>query len=220
MKPYIITIARQYGSGGKTVGRMLAQRLQIPCYDREIITMASEDSGVNARLFSDERLKSDFWAKLKAGYKGESIVPPESAGFTKDDNLYNFQVKMIRQLADQGPCVLIGRCADYVLRERRDVARVFVFADEAFCLQEAMKVNSLPEREVRRLISKTDAYRAAFYKYYTGQEWKDARNYDLSLNSGCLGFEGTVEAILAYLQVRGRFSGTQEKNGTTVLPEK
>lgn len=205
MEKAIITIARQYGSGGRTVGKMLAKRLDIPYYDREIITLASEDSGVNATLFQDEKKKVDLRALLHGGYQGNQIVSPESAGFTRDDNLFNYQAKIIRRLAAQGSCVIIGRCADHILRDVPGVARVFVHAPADFCLREAMKVSSLPEHEVVRLIAKTDDYRARYYKYYTGQEWKDARNYDLSLNSAKLGFDGTVEAILAYLKVREQF---------------
>lgn len=205
---HIITIARQYGSGGKTVGQLLAKRLGIPCYNREIITMASEDSGINAVLFSDERLKPDLLSRLRSRYqsRGGKPVSPEQSGFTAEDNLFEYQAKIIRQLADKGPCVMIGRCADYVLKGRDDVTRVFVHATADFCLQEAMKVDSLPEREVKKKIAEVDAYRAAYYKRYTGQEWMDARNYDLSLNSSVLGFDGTVEAIVAYLAVRDQFS--------------
>ena len=205
MKKTIITIARQYGSGGRTVGKMLAERMGIPFYDRQIIEMAAEDSGINAVLFHDEQKPHSLRSLLKGGYQGNRLLSPESAGFTKDDNLFNYQAKIIRQLADEGSCVLIGRCADYILRDQPDVVRVFVHAPADFCLQEAMKVNSLPERDVERLIVKTDDYRARYYKYYTGQEWKDARNYDLSLNSAKLGFDGTVEAILAYIEVRKKF---------------
>ena len=204
MEKTIITIARQYGSGGRTVGKMLAERLNIPYYDREIIELASEDSGINAVIFQDEKKKPCLRALLH-GYTGRGTISPESAGFTRDDNLFNYQAKIIRQLADEGSCVLIGRCADHILRDYADVTRVFVHATAEFCLREAMKVSSLPEREVERLIARTDDYRARYYKYYTGQEWKDARNYDLSLNSAKLGFDGTVEAILAYLKVREQF---------------
>lgn len=205
MEKTIITIARQYGSGGKTIGKMLADQLHIPCYGREIISMASEDSGINEKLFADEKLKTAFFQRVfGGGYKGDIIVAPESAGFTKNDNLHNYQVKIIRQLAEQGSCVIIGRCADYILQNDPHVTRVFVHASADFCLREAMKVNSLPEAEVLRLIEKTDDYRAKFYKYYTGHEWMDARNYDLSLNSSKLGFAGTVDAILAYIEVKNK----------------
>ena len=205
MEKTIITIARQYGSGGRTVGKMLAKRLGIPYYDREIIEMAAEDSGINAVLFQDEKKLHSLRALLGGGYQGSKLLSPESAGFTKDDNLFNYQAKIIHKLADEGSCVLIGRCADHILRDTLGVVSVFVHAPADFCLQEAMKVNSLPEREVEKLIAKTDDYRARYYKYYTGKEWKDAKNYDLSLNSAKLGFEGTVEAILSYIEVRKRF---------------
>lgn len=206
MKPYIITIARQYGSGGKTVGRMLAARLGIPCYNREIITMASEDSGVNAVLFSDERLKPDLLTRLRSRYKGGQPLPNDSSkSYLRDEALFDYQAKIIRQLACEGPCVLIGRCADYILRDRPDVVRVFVHADSEFCLQQAMKVDSLPEDEVRKKIEEIDDYRAKYYKHHTGNDWNDARNYDLSLNSAVLGFDGVVEEIVQYMEVRSRF---------------
>lgn len=206
MKPYIITIARQYGSGGKTVGKMLADRLGIPFYNREIITMASEDSGVNALLFSDERLKPDLLTRLRARYTGDLPAPTDSAkSYLRDEALFGYQAKIIRRLADEGGCVIIGRCADHVLRDRSDVVRVFVHADAAFCLQEAMRVDSLPEAAVKKKIAEIDDYRAKYYKHHTGNDWYDARNYDLSLNSGVLGFDGTVEEIVQYMEVRARF---------------
>lgn len=206
MKPYIITIARQYGSGGKTVGKMLSDRLHIPFYNREIITMASEDSGINAVLFTDERLKPDLITRLKSRYKGSLPLPNDSSkAYLRDDALFDYQAKIIRQLADQGPCVLIGRCADYVLKGRPDVVRVFVHADADFCLEQAMKVDSLPEEKVVRKIAEIDEYRAKYYKHHTGHDWYDARNYDLSLNSGVLGFDGVVEEIIQYMEVRSQF---------------
>ena len=211
MSNVIITIARQYGSGGKTVGKMLAKELDIPYYDREIISMAAEESGVNPTLFQDEFKHHGLRALLSGGYKGSRLLSPESAGFTSDDNLFNYQAKIIRSLAEEGSCVIIGRCADYILKDVPGVVRVFVHAPEDFCLQEAMKVNSLPENEVKKLIVKTDDYRARYYKYYTGQEWKNALNYDLSLDSSKLGFDGTVEAIRSYIEVRKRFDAKMKE---------
>lgn len=199
----IITIARQYGSGGRTVGKMLAEQLHIPYYDREIIALASEDSGINARLFEDEKLKSPLRGLLKPrGIDHYNIQSPESAGFTKDDNLFALQAKIIRELSDRGPCIIIGRCADHVLSSKPGVVSVFVHAKPDFCLREAMKVNSLPERDVLRLIEKTDDYRAKYYKYCTGKNWNDARNYDLSLDSSKLGFDGVADVITDYIRRR------------------
>ena len=209
MSNTVITIARQYGSGGRTVGKMLAKRLDIPCYDREIISLASEESGIHPTLFQDEKKKARLSACVPYRRLQKCLpLSPESAGFTKDDNLFRYQAKIIRQLAEESSCVIIGRCADHILADVPGVVRVFVHAPENFCLQEAMKVNSLSVSDVQKLIAQTDEYRAHYYKYYTGQEWKNAQNYDLSLDSSRLGFDGTVEAILSYIEVRKKFDKT------------
>ena len=116
--------------------------------------------------------------------------------------MFEHQTKVICRLADEGPCVIVGRCADFVLKGREDVVRVFVHADDDFCLEQAMLVNSLSENQVKRKIAEVDEYHAKYYKYHTGKDWYDARNYDLSLNSGVLGFEGTMKEILNYMRVR------------------
>lgn len=200
----VITIARQYGSGGKTIGEMLAKELGIHCYNREIIKMASEDSGINERLFSDEKLEGNWLAKLNLTQKiyDGSLINPESDGFTSKDNLFNYQAKIIKQLARQESCVIIGRCADFVLRNFDNVASVFVHAGPEFCMEQAMMRNSMTKREMERYIAKVDKYRGDFYRYYTGREWQDARNYDLCLNSEKLGFEKCVEEIKSYLKIR------------------
>ena len=201
MEKIIITIARQYGSGGRTVGKMLAERLQIPYYDREIISMASEDSGINAALFQDEKKVHSLRALLTGGYHSNKLLFPESAGFTKDDNLFTYQAKIIRQLAEEGSCVLIGRCADHVLKEMPGMVRVFVHAPADFCLREAMKVNSQPENEVVKLIAETDTTELVIIS--TIPEKNGSMPWIMiSLDSSRLGFDGTVEAILAYIEVR------------------
>ena len=204
MKNAVITIARQYGSGGKTIAAMLAKDLGINCYGREILKMASEESGINERLFgmSDEKLKHSVLMKLlKRPYEGD-LIPPESSGFVSDDNLFNYQAKVIKELAESESCVIVGRCADYVLRDFPNVISVFIHADREFCLEQAMERNSMSLKEMQRFIEKTDKYRGDFYKYYTGHEWSDARNYELCLNSGKLGFKKCVEEIKAYMKVR------------------
>lgn len=204
MENVVITIARQYGSGGKTIGAMLAKELGINCYSREILTMASEESGINERLFGqlDERLKIPSWFKpLKRPYEG-NLIPPESSGFVSDDNLFNYQAKIIKELAGTESCVIIGRCADYVLRNFPNVMSVFIHADKEFCVERALERNSMTRKEMERYIAKTDKYRGDFYKYYSGREWSDARNYDLCLNSGKLGFEKCVEEIKSYKKIR------------------
>lgn len=204
MEKVIITIARQYGSGGKTIGQMLAKDMGIPFYSREILRMASDDSGIREELFNraDERLRSNpLFGASKKVYKGE-LITPDKGDFVSDENLFNYQAKVIKDLAEKGSCVIVGRCADFVLKDRPDVVSVFVHASKEYCMARAMERNSMTEREMEKFIAKTDKYRGDFYHYYTGNAWNDARNYDLCLNSGKLGFEKCVEEIKAYIDVR------------------
>ncbi len=200
----VITIARQYGSGGKTIGEMLAQKLNIHFYDKELMKLASEESGINEALFvnADEKVKpTKLFHLTKTEYNGE-LISPGSDDFTSEDNLFNYQAKIIRELAEERSCVIVGRCADYVLKDYDNVLSVFVHAPKNFCMEQAAKKHSMTERELERYIAKTDKYRSDYYKYYTGREWTDARNYDLCLDSSKLGFERCVEEIIAYMNVR------------------
>ncbi|HIR28392.1 MAG TPA: cytidylate kinase-like family protein [Candidatus Choladousia intestinigallinarum] len=204
MENVVITIARHFGSGGKTIGEMLAKDLGIHCYNREIIRMASEDSGISEILFNraDERVKRSFlFGKAHPEYKGK-VIPPESDGFVSDKNLFNYQAKIIRELAERESCVIIGRAADYVLKDYDNVVRVYVHASKEYCIQQTIERRAYVGKDVERFIAKTDKYRSDYYRYYTGREWTDARNYDLCLNSECLGFDKCVEAVKAYIKVR------------------
>lgn len=204
MENIVIAIARQYGSGGRTVGQMLADRLGIHFYDKELMKLASDDSGINEALFvnADEKIKSSRLFRIaKNQYHGE-LIPPESDDFTSTDNLFNYQAKIIRQLADEESCVIMGRCADYVLKEYSNVLSVFVHAPMDFCIKKAGEKYSMSSKELEKLILKTDKHRAEYYRYHTGREWTDARNYDLCLDSSKLGFDRCVDEIIAYMNVR------------------
>lgn len=201
----IITIARHFGSGGKTIGHMLAEDMGIRCYEKEIIKMASEDSGISEGLFNqaDEKLKRTplFFGKSRGEYTGK-LISPDSDEFVSDHNLFNYQAKIIREIAERESCVIIGRAADYVLKGNPGVVSVFVHASREYCIRQAIERRAFTGKDVEKFIEKTDKYRSDFYRYYTGQEWSNARNYDLCLNSERLGFEGTMEAIEAYIRVR------------------
>lgn len=203
-KKIVITIARQYGSGGRTVGKMLAERLNIHYYDKELMKLASDDSGINEALFvnADEQVKSTSLFKIAKNVYGGELIPPESDDFTSNDNLFNYQAKIIRQLAEEESCVIIGRCADFVLKDYDNVLSVFVHAPHDFCMEQAAKKHSMSEKELEKLLSKTDKRRADYYKYHTGRDWTDARNYDLCLDSSKLGYERMVDEIIAYMKVR------------------
>ena len=149
MDNFVITIARQYGSGGRTIGEELAKKLGISYYDKDIIRMASEESGIHEQLFgrADENVstKQRFFAKSGI-YKGE-LIPPQSKDFTSDENLFNYQAKVIRQLAETESCVIIGRCANMILKDYSNVLRVFVYGDWDFRIREASKKE--PQRTLR-----------------------------------------------------------------------
>ena len=203
----VITIARHFGSGGKTIGEMLAMDLGIPCYALEIIKMASEESGISEALFNqaDERLKrtplSTRLGSTKAEYTGD-LIGPGSSQFVSDKNLFNYQAKVMRDLAEKESCVIVGRAADYVLKGNPNVVSVFVHASKEYCIQQTIERRAYTGKDVEKFIERTDRYRSDFYRYYTGQDWHDARNYDLCLNSERLGFEGCVEEIKSYIGIR------------------
>lgn len=204
MDNFVITIARQYGSGGRTIGEELAKKLGISYYDKDIIRMASEESGIHEQLFgrADENVstKQRFFAKSGI-YKGE-LIPPQSKDFTSDENLFNYQAKVIRDLAEQGPCVFIGRCADFVLADKPNVVSVFVHAPHDYCMEQARERTAKNVGDLTKFVARTDKFRGDYYRYHTGHEWNDARNYDLCLDSSKLGFDGCVEAIEKYIEVR------------------
>lgn len=202
-KKFIVTIARGYGSGGRTIGKMLADRLGVKFYDKDLIRMASDVSGINESLFgqSDEKTRSGVFGKPGV-YKGEVIAPGKS-GFISEENLFNYQAMVIKQIAGEGSCVIVGRCADYVLRDDPSVVRVFIYADEEACIKNAADVKGITDRrEAIKTIASTDKERAAYYKAHTGREWIDARNYDLCLNSGDLGFDKCVEIITNFIGIK------------------
>lgn len=199
----VFAIARQYGSGGKTIGQMLANELNINCYEREILHMASEDSGINEALFetADEKITTNSFFKFKKVYHGQ-LIPPESDGFVSNDNLFNYQAKVIKELAAKDSCVIIGRCANFILKANPNLVSIFIYANEDFLLKSALERNTFSQKEANAYIDKTNKYRSDYYKHYTGQNWYDLKQYDLCLDSSKLGFEGCVKAIKAYTDIR------------------
>lgn len=204
MENVIITIARQYGSGGKTLGKALAKNMGINCYDRELMRLASDESGIAEGMFgeADEKLKKSPLLRItKNVYQGQ-LIPPDDDDFTSSDNLFNYQAKIIKQLAEAESCVIIGRCADYVLRDMKNVVSVFVHAPEDYCMKLAKERLGYSDKEVEKYIAKTDKYRAEYYKYHTGNTWYDARNYDLCLDSSKLTQDEAIAVIKDYIKNR------------------
>ena len=191
MDNFVITIARQYGSGGRTIGEELAKKLGISYYDKDIIRMASEESGIHEQLFgrADENVstKQRFFAKSGI-YKGE-LIPPQSKDFTSDENLFNYQAKVIRQLAEKESCVIIGRNADFILRDWNDVLNVFIHGDMPEKIKRITGLYNVKEKEVVKMMADTDKRRRTNYNFYTDQNWGKASNYTLCLNSSQLGYD-------------------------------
>lgn len=204
MDNYVITIAREYGSGGKTIGKMLADHLGIPCYDMEILRMASDDSGINEQLFakSDEQLKRPIFFKPSRSVYTDELIPPGSKNFVSEENLFNYQAKIIKILADKESCVIIGRCADFVLKDRPNVLKVYVHAPFENCVKTTMEIRNLDQAEAEKFVRKVDKRRGDYYRYFTGRDWKDADNYDLCLDSATLGWEKCMQIVKAYLEIK------------------
>ncbi len=191
----IVTIGREHGSNGHDIARALAAEIGYVCYDKEIVDTAAENSEFSREILNsyDEKRVSPY------------IVPvPHYLGLNESFRL-NMQVAAaqfdaIRSLADKGNCIFVGRCADYVLRSRGDLLRVFIMADEEYRVKTMMKRQDLSENEARKLIRQVDKDRASYYRYYTDQIWGERENFDLILNSAKIGVEGCVKMIRTYLE--------------------
>lgn len=202
---YVITIARGFGSGGKSIGEGLAKRLNIPCYEDEIKRMAIVESGVNEELFEEtsERLAGTNIQQKIQSFIHRYTPRPERVEFASQDYLYKIQSEIIRSLAEKESCIIIGKCADYILRDRKNVLSIYVDAPRAACVKSITKRMGVEEKEANKLIETTDKYRADYYKYYTGGiEWTNPTNYDLFLNSDRLGRETCVDIIEAVLNIK------------------
>lgn len=205
MGNYVITIARGFGSGGKEIGNKLADRLGIPCYEKEIVKMASEYSGLNESLFyaTDEKLKGNSLLKRLRGKVRDTLVEPSDGNFESDDNLFQIQSQMIRELAKTSSFIIIGKCADYVLKDFDNVACFYIEAPRAACVESIMRKMSVSEPEAHELIHKTDKYRAAYYEYYTGGNyWTNPVNYDMTLNSDRVGRDRCVDVMESYVKLK------------------
>ncbi len=204
MSNFVITIARGFGSGGRTIGKMLAKRLDIHYYDGELLRLASEESGINIELFgkADEQVKTNLFKRYNRTYDFK-LLPPDSSEYTSTDNLFNYQAKIIRSLAQSQDCVIIGRCSDYVLRDQPNAIRLLIYADRSTCVKNVTELYGVLPKEADSRIDELDRARASYYKYHTGKTWDDPANYDLCINTTKYGFETTVEIILAYMRTLG-----------------
>ena len=200
MSKHIITISRSYGSGGRQVAKALARDLDIHYYDKELMTMVSMEHGINMSIVSnaDEKHEESRFKK----YSSQEIASPSSKKYLSKDNIFNMTADIIRNIADKDDtCVIVGRCAHYILQDRPDVIRVFIHADYDHLIENAIKYDACDRDEAIRRIDRINKERAAYHKYYTNHDWNDASCYDICLNTSKLTIEQCVKVIKVYIEI-------------------
>lgn len=196
MKKKIITISRQFGSGGRGIGKLLADRLDIPFYDKELIELASKESGIDERIFKSEGEETGRFYQV-LGAIGYALGSPAGGiyEYSINDQLYLVQANIIEQLANEGPCVIVGRCADYVLEDREDVLNIYLCADMDERLRRVIDEYHVEDAD-EAMLYKVDKRRSNYYQYYTDRVWGKAENYDLCINTGKFDTDAIIGMIV------------------------
>ncbi len=208
MENFVVTFARGFGSGGKAIASQLARELGINCYENRILTLASQLSGLDEAVFTavNEKIR-----ETPGGFTSFLTGLPKSRGyitrnenFVSDDKLFDYQCQIIRELSEKESCVIVGKAADYVLRDKPNVVSIYIEAPRAFCVERTIKNMGVTEEVANATIERTDKFRADYYKYYThGNYWTNPVNYDLTLNSEKVGVTNCVKVIEEYLIIKG-----------------
>ncbi len=201
---FVVAITRTCGSGGGSIGKALAADFGIDLYDRKLLRLAAEDSGINEAVFAqaDEITKKTLLYRVsKEIYNGE-LIPPESGNFTSDKNLFNYQAKILRELTGKESYVCIGRAADFVLQDKPNVVTVYIDAPYEWRIAHEMERQGIDRADAMRYIDRLDKYRNAYYVYHTGRKWKRPENYDICLDTSRLGIENSVSLIEEYLRLK------------------
>lgn len=199
MKNRIITISREYGSGGRIIGQKLAEKLGVPCYDKEIMARIAEESGFSREMMeeAEKKAKNSFLYSLMSAM-GTGEAGPESLSL--NERFFLAQFDTIRKIAEEGSCVIVGRCADYILRGMPEATNVFIYAEEADKIRRAVEEYGVPEDSVKKMMKDTDKARANYYAYHTGRKWGEHVNYHLAMDSGYLEIEDIVDLIIKYTE--------------------
>lgn len=206
----IITIGRQFGSAGREIGYLLAEKYGIPLYDKEMLKRAAKESGICEEIFEthDEKPTNSFLYSLVMDTYSLGYSSSGYSDMPINHKVFLAQFDTIKKIADEGPCILVGRCADYALEEYDNVVNIFVYADLDVRIRRIARIYDLTDAKAKDMIVKTDKKRASYYNYYTNKDWGAAKSYDLCINSGKLGVEGTAKAIMEYIELR---NGQTEK---------
>ncbi|GHT53374.1 cytidylate kinase [Bacteroidia bacterium] len=202
MEKYAITIGRQLGSGGKLTGELLSQKLGIPCYDKELIQLASRESGLGKEFFEKADEKNSLpilgsFISFRSGFMAGS-----ETNYLSNETLFKIQSDVIRDLAEKESCIFVGRCADYILRNHKRCLKIFISADLPDRIQRLCNDHSILEKEVKNLIEQTDKKRASYYNYFSNKVWGMATSYDICINSSIFGIDNIVSLIENYVKKR------------------
>ena len=199
----IYTIGREFGSGGKEVGEKLAARLGIKLYDKELLQQAAKDSGFCEEIFEnhDERPTNSFlYSLVMDTYSVSGYSSAPFLDMPLNHKVFLAQFDTIKKIADEGPCVIVGRCADYALADYKNCVHLFIYGDEETKVKRVMERYNLPEAKAKEMIIKKDKQRQSYYNYYSSKKWGRADSYDLCINSSILGVDGTVKLITQYIE--------------------
>lgn len=198
----IITIGRQFGSGGREIGERLAKELGILFYDRELLTRAAKESGFCEEMIQmhDERPTNSFLYNLVMDTYSFGYNSAASVEMPLSQKVFLAQFDAIRKIADEGPCVIVGRCADYALSEYQNCLNIFIHGEETSKIERIMKKYDLSEAKARDMMIKKDKQRQSYYNYYSSKKWGRADSYDLSVNSSVLGIDGSVKLIRQFIK--------------------
>ena len=188
MKNRVITVSREFGSGGRTIGRKVAEKLGIPCYDAQIIQQMAKETGF-APAYVQEAGEYAPGGFLASAFSNRMFGP------TNEDILWEHQYRVITSLAEKGPCVIVGRCADYILQDKADCMKVFIHADLPFRAKRIVEVYGQREQSPEERLREKDKRRAAYHRFYTDQKWGRAQNYHLTLDSGVVGIDRCAKII-------------------------
>ena len=184
----VITISREFGSGGRTIGKLVADKLGIPCYDAELIEKIAEQSGYSAEYIKQE-------VEYGTGGWLSAVFADRSTGLTNQDKMFSIQSRIIEELANEGPCVIVGRCADFVLRDKADCLNVFIHASMEKRAERIVKEYGERAESPEKRLKEKDKRRAAYHRFYTDMKWGHAQNYHVCLDSGEFGIEKCAEII-------------------------
>lgn len=209
---HIITISRQYGSGGREIGAKLAEKLGIPFYDNKLISLAAKESGFAEAAFEnvEHKATSSLLYSIAMGMNAYGNQDIGFAHLSLDDQIYLAQSEVIRKVAEEGPCVIVGRCADYVLKDLENVVHVFIWADIDYRKNRAIERYHLPRNRADEEIQKIDKRRANYYNYHATGKWGKVENYHLSIRSDYVGLDNAADCIIQYLSFGERRTSNKE----------